>query len=167
MIGMTKEEKRLIKEHAIRQRAKELEASLKELGGRARSVTIGTAFGGAVELSLRGEGGVHTWAILQPIEAIELIHQMAAAVGCHISLAPRRDFASWRSWNYSQEELDHYRGADSHIGGGHPPHTKAIEPGSYGTSLPSPEEQPGMPLKEHNNGEPMAVEAPQERRVAD
>jgi hypothetical protein len=60
---------------------------------RARSVTVGTAFGGTTEVSLRGNDGKTLWCLLQPVEVIELIHQLAANVGCHINLQPRRDFS--------------------------------------------------------------------------
>ena len=65
---------------------------------RARSITVGTAFGGTAELSMRRNDGRTTWVLLQPVEVIELIHQLAANVGCHIQLKPRQDFASWRGW---------------------------------------------------------------------
>jgi hypothetical protein len=71
---------------------------------RARSVTVGTAFGGTIELSMRSSDGTHVWCILQPVEAIELIHQLAANVGCHIAIKPREDFSSWRGWKVSDEE---------------------------------------------------------------
>lgn len=65
---------------------------------RARSVTIGTNFGGQLELSLRMNDGTTPWAPLHPPEAIELINTIAAAIGCHINIKPRDDFASWRRW---------------------------------------------------------------------
>ena len=36
---------------------------------RARSVTVGTAFGGSIELSMRIDGRT-IWSILQPVEAL-------------------------------------------------------------------------------------------------
>lgn len=71
---------------------------------RAMSITVGTAFGGTTEISMRGDAGQSVWCIMQPVEVIELIHQLAANVGCHIALKPRKDFASWRDWRVSEEE---------------------------------------------------------------
>lgn len=81
---------------------------------RARSVTVGTAFGGVTELTLRGDGGTFLHAIMQPAEVIELIHQLSANVGCHIALKPRDDFSSWREWRVSENEKKFING--------HPPH---------------------------------------------
>ena len=64
---------------------------------RARSVTVGTCFNGVTEISMRGDGK-YLWCPMQPVEVIELIHQLAANVGCHINLQPRKDFSSWRKW---------------------------------------------------------------------
>lgn len=80
---------------------------------RARSVTVGTAFGGTTELSMRAADGTHIWCLMQPAETIELIHQLSANVGCHIALKPRDDFSSWREWRVSEAEKKHL--------GGHPP----------------------------------------------
>lgn len=122
-----------------------------EAQNRARSVTVGTCFGGTVEISMRRADGSSTFAILQPVEAIELIHQLSAGIGCHIQLAPRRDFGSWREWNYTAEELSHYRGQHSLPGGGHPPHSNDMIAHMHtGANMPLPEEQPGMPaVKEY------------------
>ena len=72
--------------------------SVKSNYKRARSVTVGTAFCGVTELTLRGDGDDRLWCLLQPVEVIELIHQLAASNGCHILIKPRKDFASWRIW---------------------------------------------------------------------
>jgi hypothetical protein len=53
---------------------------------------------------MRGDGK-HLWAILQASEVIELVHQLAATVGCHIHIQPRKDFASWRQWNETSQPL--------------------------------------------------------------
>lgn len=71
---------------------KMLEADRQATETRARSVMVGTAFGGSTEISMRLNNGVSVWAILQPVETIELIHQLAANVGCHINVQPREDF---------------------------------------------------------------------------
>lgn len=77
---------------------------------RARSVTVGTAFGGALEINMRMIDGSTVHAILQPPEAIELIHQMAASVGCHLLLKPRDDFSSWRIWKEVDESKLYLQG---------------------------------------------------------
>jgi hypothetical protein len=77
---------------------------------RARSVTVGTCFGGTTEVIMRSDGGRHIWCALQPVEVIELIHQLAANVGCHIAIKPRDDFSSWRDWRVSEAEKKHLNG---------------------------------------------------------
>lgn len=77
---------------------------------RARSVTVGTAFGGTTEILMRGDGGRHLWCAMQPVEVIELIHQLAANVGCNIQIAPKKDFSSWRDWRVSEAEKQHLNG---------------------------------------------------------
>jgi hypothetical protein len=47
------------------------------------------------------------WCIMQPVEVTELIHQLAANIGCHIAVKPRDDFASWREWRVSEAEKKH------------------------------------------------------------
>ena len=111
---------------------------------RARSVTVGTAFGGTTEVSMRASDGTHVWCLLQPVETIELIHQLAANVGCHIALKPREDFSSWRGWKVSEEERLHLNG--------HPPFADPVpNADNVGASLPPPEQQPGMKLKRSND----------------
>jgi len=118
---------------------------LAEMSNRARSFTVGTCFGGAVEISMRRNNGTNTFVILQPVEVTELIHQLAASIGCHINLQPRRDFASWRDWKYTEEEFAHYRGIQHSPGVGHPPHANDMAPHQdKGTHLPAPERQPGL-----------------------
>jgi len=77
---------------------------------RARSVLVGTSFGGTCEVSMRAENGRVTWAPLQPVEVTELIHQLAAGIGCHIQLTPRNDFASWRNWRVTEHQHKHLQG---------------------------------------------------------
>jgi hypothetical protein len=134
---------------------------------RARSVTVGTAFGGTTELIMRRGDGSFTFAIMQPVEVIELIHQLAANIGCHLQLVPRKDFGSWRDWKYTEAELAHYRGVQFLPGVGHPPHSNDMAPHMLvGANLPHPEQQSGMPLKEELDDETMAIEAPKQRRRA-
>ena len=138
-------------------KAKLRQQHFEEAQARARSVTVGTAFGGTTELIMRRGDGSFTFAILQPVEAIELIHQLAANVGCHLQLVPRKDFASWRDWRVSEEERLHLNG--------HPPFPNDMAPhNQVGASLPPPAQQPGLNFTEEPNGETMAVEVPKQRR---
>lgn len=77
---------------------------------RARSFMVGTAFGGTTEIMMRGDGGRHLWCLMQPVEVVEFIHQLAANVGCSAQLTPRKDFASWRDWRVSEAEKKHLNG---------------------------------------------------------
>lgn len=77
---------------------------------RARSITVGTAFGGTTEVMMRADGGRHVWCTMQPVEVIELIYQLAANVGCNADLRPRKDFSSWRDWRVSEAEKKHLQG---------------------------------------------------------
>jgi hypothetical protein len=78
-------------------------ANLVQNKNRSRSITIGTAFGGAVEISMRGD--YHTlWAILQPVEAVEIIEQIAAGIGLQVAMRPKQDFAAWRGWNVDADD---------------------------------------------------------------
>ena len=135
---------------------------------RARSFTVGTAFGGTTEIGMRANDGTYVWAIMQPVEVIEFIHQLAANVGCHLQLVPRRDFAAWRDWKYTEEELAHYRGVQHLPGVGWAPHANDMAPHmQIGANMPLPDAQPGMPTKqieEAENGETVAIEAPKQRR---
>ena len=80
---------------------------------RARSITVGTAFGGMTELGMRGDGMKHMWVILNSPETIELIHQLAAGIGCHINIVPRNDFASHRTWREDPDKNAHLVGYNS------------------------------------------------------
>lgn len=86
-------------------RDQETTDSLNSILNRARSVTVGTSFGGITELMMRKNDGTVVWTPLQPVEVVELIHQLAANVGCHIIVKPREDFASWRQWNENAQSL--------------------------------------------------------------
>jgi hypothetical protein len=113
--------------------------TLKSNAQRARSVTTGTALGGVVEIAMRGDGGDALWCLLQPVEAIELINQLAAGIGCHIAIKPREDFSSWRGWNMSDAERLTLNG--------HAPFSNPVPAAdTVGAKLPPPEKQPGMKL---------------------
>lgn len=95
------------KESKIRQKINELYeenelANLESNKNRARSFTVGTAFGGIIEVSMRGDFH-NLWCLLQPVEAVEFIEQLAAAAGLQVALRPKQDFASWRGWNVDTE----------------------------------------------------------------
>ena len=70
---------------------------MKQNRNRARSITVGTAFGGVVEVNMRSDAG-SVYAQMQPTEAIELIEQLAAGVGVEIAMRPKQNFSSWRGW---------------------------------------------------------------------
>jgi hypothetical protein len=92
----------------LRQMEAEMDLENRESNrNRARSITVGTAFGGTTEVMMRSDGGRHIWCTMQPTEVVELIHQLAANVGCNIALKPRNDFASWRDWRVSEAEKKH------------------------------------------------------------
>ena len=125
--------------------------NLKSNASRARAVTVGTAFGGVTEVSLRGDGGVNLWCLLQPVEVTELIHQLAGNIGCHINIQPRKDFASWRQWKEPENDLLAF----------HPPHPNDIaEQLHIGAVLPSPEKQAGLNYKNKakSQNESVAIE---------
>ena len=71
--------------------------SMQQNRNRARSITIGTAFGGIVEISMRSDAA-SVYAQIQPTEGVELIEQLAAGLGIEIAMRPKQDFASWRGW---------------------------------------------------------------------
>lgn len=71
--------------------------SIRQNQNRARSVTVGTAFGGITEISLRSDVGT-VYAQMQPTEVVELIEQLAAGCGVEIAMRPKQNFASWRGW---------------------------------------------------------------------
>jgi hypothetical protein len=165
----TEKEQALIDEHQRKMREMQFANMLSENTVRARSVMVGTAFGGTSEICMRRADGTVTFALLQPVEVVELIHQMAASIGCHIHIQPRKDFSSWRAWKHSEEELAHFRGIQNQPGVGHPPHVKvdgAEE--QYKTSLPPPEQQPGlqpaMMARSEKNEQTVADQKPVKRR---
>lgn len=165
----TKTERQLVKAHEQKMREKQLENAISEHTVRARSITVGTAFGGTSEIMMRRPDGTVVFALLQPVEVIELIHQMAASIGCHIHIQPRKDFSSWRSWKHSEEELAHFRGDQALPGVGHPPHNKSDgDEAQYKTSLPAPEQQPGLQpalmARSKENEQTVADQKPVKRR---
>lgn len=75
---------------------------------RSRSLTVGNLGGGGVEISLRNEF-YHLHYPLQPVEVVEYIEQLAAAIGVYVYLQPKYDFASWRTWD--RTESSRFRGS--------------------------------------------------------
>lgn len=65
---------------------------------RAISYSIGTLGGDSFEISLRTRNGDNYFIIITRVEVVELIHKLSASIGCHLSIAPREDFASFRGW---------------------------------------------------------------------
>jgi len=98
--------KKKIQEIQHQQEVENFESNL----NRSKSIAVGTSFGGTTEISMRGNGDRFLYCIMQPVEVIELIHQLAANVGCHIALKPRNDFGSWREWRISEAEKQHLHG---------------------------------------------------------
>lgn len=149
---MKKELERKLSEIQAKQDIQNFQSNL----NRARSITVGTAFGGTTEIGMRANDGSHLWCIMQPVEVIELIHQLAANVGCHIHLQPRRDFSSWRDWRVTEEERIHLNG--------HAPFVNDMAPhADKGAMLPPTKVQPGLKI-ERNDHEPVATKKTVNRR---
>ncbi len=91
-------------------RERQLESSLAN-SSRAQSITVGNAGSGAVELTMRSNNGQFLWRVCQPVEIVELIHQLSASIGCRMMLQPRADFSSWREWKeIDEKEREHLNG---------------------------------------------------------
>ena len=103
---MTRLAKKELQKLQMEQMARDIQANQT----RARSVTVGTAFGGTTEVSMRLDNGQTVWALMQPVEVTELIHQLAANIGCHLQLTPRDDFSSWRNWRVTEHQHKHLQG---------------------------------------------------------
>lgn len=85
-------------------------ASLKQNQTRARSLAVGTTTGGIIEVSMRGDFS-NLWYLLHPVEAVEIIEQLAAAAGLQVALRPKQDFSTWRSWDLETPGCAHWLGA--------------------------------------------------------
>lgn len=81
---------------------------------RARSCTIGNAGGGVMELCLRTEKYGTIWYQFNPVEAVEMMGQLAAAAGVEMAVRPRKDFASWRPWDSPLPASAHWMGTGSY-----------------------------------------------------
>jgi hypothetical protein len=125
---------------------------------RARSVTVGTAFGGTTELMMRKNDGTVVWALLQPVETVELIHQLAANIGCHIHVQPRDDFASWRDWRHTDFALNCYRGEQHLPGVGHAPHNKVLPHNPVSKAKKEAKLQPALMARSNENEQTLATQ---------
>jgi regulator of replication initiation timing len=95
---MTKEKKPSKLRKKINEVCEENELlSIQQNRNRARSITVGTAFGGITEINVRSDSG-SLYAQMQPTEVIELIEQLSAGIGVEIAMRPKQNFASWRGW---------------------------------------------------------------------
>ena len=132
------------KESKIRQKINEMYeenelANLEANKYRARSFTVGTAFGGIIELSMRGDYN-HMWCLLQPVEAVEFIEQLAAAAGLQVALRPKQDFASWRGWNVDTENKYWVGSAHWQLGNDDPARKQLESAEEEQKNLPEPKE---------------------------
>jgi len=84
-------------------------ADLKQRQTRARSVSVGNAGGGVIEINMRGDFA-NLWFQMNPTEAVEFIGQLASSCGVEIAMRPRNDFASWRGWDTSLPPTVHWLG---------------------------------------------------------
>lgn len=85
-------------------------ANIQQNRTRARSITVGTAFGGAIEVNMRGDFS-SLWCILSPVEAVEILEQLAAAAGVQVAIRPKDDFSAWRGWDVTNVNHIHWKGA--------------------------------------------------------
>lgn len=139
--------------------AEQMLLSSKSNATRSRSMTVGTAFGGTTEISMRSNSGETFWCLMQPVEVIELIHQLAANVGCRINLQPRSDFSSWRGWNVTEQALLH--------GNGHAPVTDDFDTGmQIGLNAPTalPEANVNLEIPNRSDEHVVATEKTVKRR---
>ena len=103
----TKEFKKQLEELQQQAQLESLDANK----NRAQAVSIGMSGSGTTEITMRGQDGKFLWNCYQPVQVTEFIHQLAASIGCHIHIQPRKDFASWREWREpSEQEKLHLNG---------------------------------------------------------
>jgi len=76
---------------------------------RARSVLVGTGYGGMIEISLRNEF-YNMYMLLQPVEAVEFMEQIAAGCGIELAMRPKQNFTAWRTWDYEHCDNPHMKG---------------------------------------------------------
>eukprot|EP00919_Chromeraceae_sp_WS-2016_P043737 GHVR01104411.1.p1 GENE.GHVR01104411.1~~GHVR01104411.1.p1 ORF type:complete len:166 (-),score=13.27 GHVR01104411.1:106-603(-) len=143
-------EKELQKEINRRHKLRQLE-TLEANDTRAQSLTVGTAGGGTTEITMRSSSGKFLWNTYQPVEVIEFINQLAAGIGCHIQIVPRQDFASWRDWRITPEELEHARGLQQFQGVGYSPYAKMLGREEYTAGMAQQIAPPKEEVQEKEN----------------
>jgi len=154
--------KKLEEDFEKKMREVEIEMQIQNRRGdnkRARSVSVGTCFGGQTELLMRANDSSVVWAPMNPVEVVELIHQLAANVGCHIHIQPRNDFASWRKWK-----------VEPHMNPNNPAFPPFVNDMAPFTQLGANMSQhlPGLSPKiekDNENEKLMAIEKPKNRRT--
>jgi len=77
---------------------------------RARTVAVGGCGNGMIEVSMRGDFA-SLWVLLQPVEAVELLEQIAAACGVEVATRPKQNFSAWRKWENDDERTAMLKGA--------------------------------------------------------
>jgi len=85
-------------------------ANLKQAQTRARSFTVGATTGGIIEVAMRGDFS-NLWYLLKPVEAAEIIEQLAAAAGLEVAMRPKQNFTAWRSWDSQMPEFSDWKGS--------------------------------------------------------
>ena len=88
-------------------------AALEQTKTRGRSIMVGNAGGGIIEICIRGDYTT-LWHQLPPTEVVELIGQLAAASGIEIAMRPKNDFSTWRSWDPTLPASVVWMGASPH-----------------------------------------------------
>lgn len=77
---------------------------------RAKSISVGSASGGIIELTLRSDRSKLHY-LMRPVEAIEVMEQLAAACGVEIAKRPKQDFTAWRSWDVETPNGSDWKGS--------------------------------------------------------
>lgn len=125
---------------------------------RARSFTVGTAFGGILEVSMRGDYN-HMWCLLQPVEAVEFIEQLAAAAGLQVALRPKQDFSSWRGWNVDTENKYWVGSAHWQLGNDDPAAKMLDASAEEQEQLPEPKEDKKTPKRSRKKKVELVVDS--------
>jgi hypothetical protein len=80
-----------------------------DTANRARSLSVGTTTGGIIEVTLRSERAT-LYYLMRPVEAVEIIEQLAASCGLEIAKRPKQDFTAWRSWDLDTPDVSDWKG---------------------------------------------------------
>lgn len=97
-IKAIKQQQELLKEKIELKRLEYEIGEMHAIQTRGRSISVGAACGGVIEVSVRTDETT-VWMQLQPIEAVELINTLAAQCGLDVATRPKDDYATWRSWD--------------------------------------------------------------------